>query len=191
MNKMLITILSIISILIIIVAIYGRVQQKQVTAEILIEMPIKTVWESWSSFRNVEMYVPMIHKAYTISDIVGDVGHTRRCKISDDAFVDEEIVAWNPGKSFELSLRKKHGVQIDEMNILSEVEPHPEGTTASITIKYKMTGLMNWLHIHRVMQQQAIDHLLGLKYFIEKGYRVNNKSIKFMREAYSNFYSAH
>lgn len=190
MSKILITILSIISTLIVIIVIYGRLQKKQVTAKILIEMPIEKVWDTWSTFNNVEMYIPMIHEAYTISDIVGGLGHARRCKISENAFVEEEIVAWDPGTSFELSLCKKHGVQIDEMSVHSEVEPHSEGTRAKITMKYSMRGLLNWLPIRSYMRQQAIDHLLGLKYFLEKGHRVNENTIKLMREAYSNFYSA-
>ena len=181
----------IIGILAIITFAYGKSQQKQVTAEIIIQAPLESVWETWSAFSNVNKYVPSVRDAHTISDITGNVGHARRCSISTDVFVEEEIIAWNPERSFEIELRNMQGmVFLDHMNVLSEVEVYKQDTKAHITMTYKMKGIVDWLPIRGVMRQQAIDHLLGLKYLIEKGRSVDESTIKLLREAYSNFYSS-
>lgn len=133
----------------------------------------------------------MIRKAYTVSDKAGDIGHIRRCEFANGAFVEEEIVAWNPGRSFEFFLHKKQRAHIARMQVLSEVAPDKEDTRATITMNYKLALLMRWVPMRRFMQQQAIDHLLGLKYLIEKGQRTDEKTIRLMREAYVNFYSTH
>lgn len=189
MKKKLKILFIVFALLIIAIAIYGKTQSKTVSAEIIINAPKEVVWDTWSKFNNLDQYVPMVHKSETIGDIDYGLGHTRRCDIANDTYVEEKITAWDSGNSFSMEVYKTKGVSINKMKVNYTISRIEDGVKASIVMNYQMKGLMDFIPIEGVMEQQAIDHLIGLKHLVEIGNKLDGKKLEELREKYSSFYS--
>ena len=62
-------------------------------------------------------------------------------------------------------------------------------TTTRATMNYRIKGILNILPIGFLMRQQVRDHLLGLKYHIEKGQLVREVNLKSARKLYKTHVS--
>lgn len=185
---MIVYILGVVVAIIVSIAIYGRSQPKHVSAQIFINAPTDQVWALWSKFDNVADFVPMVHDAQTVGDITEGLGQARRCNIQPGVYVEERIIAWEPGKAYAMEVYQSAGVMIDQMLVDYQMKPSGTGTLALVHMSYQMQGLAEFLPIYDLMKKQAIDHLVGIKHLSETGEKITAELLKTLRKKYLSDY---
>jgi len=159
---------------------------KTVSAETTINASKDAVWNVWAQFNNVADYAASIPKSYTLGGKSSGLGASRRCDISNKMQVDEMITEWVPGERYSMEVIANKGVPVKTMEVCFMVAKIDHGmTSVSIEMKYRMKGLFHYLPVKGAMQQQARDHLMGLKHHVETGEIVSEKLLKAIRKRYS------
>lgn len=159
---------------------------KTVRAEATINASKDAVWNVWAQFNNVADYSASIPKSYSLGGKSSGLGASRRCDISNTGQVDEMITEWVPGERYSMEKIASKGVPIKIMEVSFMVARIDHNTTAvNIEMRYRMKGLFHYLPVKGAMQQQARDHLIGLKHHVETGEIVYEKMLKSLRKQYS------
>jgi uncharacterized membrane protein len=159
---------------------------KTVCAELTINASKDVVWNVWAQFNNVADYAASIPKSYSLAGKSSGLGASRRCDISKTVQVDEMITEWLPGERYTMEVIASKGVPIKTMEVSYMVARNDTETTlVTIEMRYRMKGLFHYLPVKRAMQQQARDHLMGLKHHVETGELVSAEMLKAIRKRYA------
>lgn len=158
---------------------------KTVSAEITINASKQTVWSIWSKFVNVSDYIAGVPESYGIGNIKSGLGACRRCDISEKMQVEERITDWQEHQGYSMEVYRATGVPMDTMKVDFELTELAGKTKATVTMHYKMKGLLRFLPLKGLLNQQAKDHLMGLKHHVETGDKVVEQSLKTIRKQYS------
>lgn len=76
-----------------------------IKVEKTIDQPLAILWDTVAlGFGNVSNYNPEIKSSSFDSGTREGIGTKRHCNTNDGGFLKEEIIEWNPSKSFKLKL---------------------------------------------------------------------------------------
>lgn len=71
-----------------------------------IALPPQQVWKTLGSFQSVDRYHPLVERVSSNNNLDQGLGAHRTCHFYDGTSVDEEVISWEEGKSFEVRLSK-------------------------------------------------------------------------------------
>ncbi|HET7545505.1 MAG TPA: SRPBCC family protein [Polyangiaceae bacterium] len=141
----------------------------ELTASACIDAPVERVWSVLSDLAAIRHWVGAIQHAYCPGQQCG-VGAVRICELSR-ARVEETIVEWNEGRSFEY--RGVGAPMLASASNRWSVEPHGEQTlvttVAQATLKGGALGRMLELLAKPMFKRLGAQSLASLKYYVEHG----------------------
>jgi uncharacterized membrane protein len=148
----------------------------QVSAAVPISAPASAVWDVLSDFGNISAFNPSVKNSYLLGDAETGISATRRCDLTVlGACMDERVIAWDLGKSYEVEIFDGSRMPMKGAVARLEVLPVTETESrAKMTISYTLPGgflgrLADRGGIKRQNQRTALRVLDGLKHHVESG----------------------
>ena len=144
----------------------------QVKSQIVIDAPVKQVWEILADFGEVYRWAPSVTKSYSTSDDNSGPEASRHCDIAGFGGIEEEITEWNEGRSF--TYRASGVGPISHWYSTWSVKAQGDKTLVSTDFRYGLRfgpvgTLMNAMIIRRKLQQSLATALEGLMQHAKTG----------------------
>jgi len=147
---------------------------------VVINAPKEKIWEVlFTQYGDIHVHNPGIVSSNYMHDATsGELNCTRRCQFNDKLSLDEKITEIDENNSFTLVVTEHNLPFIKEMSAIYELSSIGSMTGNEVT-EVKMTsfvsfspGFMKYL-MRGQLGKGLVQHLFGLKYFIETGKTVN------------------
>ena len=162
---------------------------QEVTAQVLIELPLA---EAWNKLRDISLahnYVPGIVKTEIVSDQTEGVGASRYVYRSEKSYIQETVEEWQEGSGFLIRLHKgdKPAPPFRNAWFRYTLADHGDGQTQfTASLKYEMPWgrVGNWLgaRMKSFVQATIADVATSMKLYYETGVPTTRSALKAYKE---------
>ncbi len=141
--------------------------------ETTIDAPVEEVWEALADIGNIYAWNPGVIQSHSTSQETQGLGATRYCDLGGDNFLDEEVVAWQPGEQLTMRIVGTN-MPFETADIRFYLRPEGDKTLVTVSPQYKLKygplgSLMDRFYV-RGTYEKGMDSLLqGLKVHVEAG----------------------
>ena len=117
----------------------------------------EAVWAVLSDFMHVDAFAPLITSVEALTEGENGVGSKRRNYFENGSSVVEEIIAWEPGRSFTVRLSEMDAMPLHEATSQMSVKPVRDHCDVTWTFDYRVKyGPLGWL-----MGQTLMKMMMG------------------------------
>ncbi len=162
---------------------------QEVSAHIIIDLPLG---EAWAKLRDISLahhYVPGIVKTVVVSEQTEGVGASRYVYRNGHSYIQETVEEWQDGKGFMIRLHKgdKPAAPFRQASFRYTLAQHGATQTeftASLTYDMPWGRLGAWLgaKMAKVVQATIADVALSMKLYYETGQPTTPAALKAYKE---------
>ncbi len=153
---------------------------KSIKTEVIINAPKESVWETlFTRFGETFVFNPNLESSHFTNGSPGEVGCERQCNLNSKTFVREKIVEAEPMNKFTVDVIGGNMPMVNKMKV--EFEFHHIGnnrTKVSLSADIRTKPSFMFFLMKGLFKKMLTDMLIGLKYYLETGKRVNKKIYK-------------
>ncbi len=147
--------------------------------KISIAAPADAVWRVLADFGGVSCWAPTTFNSRCTTVIIKGVGARRVFELASGKTAEEEIVAWDEGRSFTFVFPESHG-PIAALRETWAVDESSGGSVVIVSLEFRLKfgffgALMGHLFVARRMGFLLVRNLAGLKHFVETGAHVGDR----------------
>jgi len=153
-------------------------------SEIKINATKERIWAVLADFGAVDKFAPGVNKSYYTSEHRQGVGVMRHCDLSPRGEVDERVVNWDEGEGLTLQIQAGRMVPPFKHNTF-RYALREDGVITIVscrfdyTLKYGALGeVANKFLIEPKMKKTLSAMIIGLKYYIEVGQKIDKRVCK-------------
>jgi hypothetical protein len=158
---------------------------QEVTAEIVIDVPLAEAWENLRDISLAHNYVPGIVKTVIVSEQREGVGASRYVYRNEKSYIQETVEEWHPGTGFLIHLHRGDKPAPPFRNAwfrytLAEQGPGQTRFTASLVYDMPWGGFGAWLgkKMAAFVQATITDVAIAMKLYYETGNPTTPAAIK-------------
>lgn len=132
--------------------------------------PPEVVWQIVAlGFGEVSMYNPEIKHSKLDSKLTSGVGTRRHCEFAKKGFIKEQIIEWNDGHSFKLSMIHS-SVPMEFLESKYSFEQKESNTHVTQEFWFRLKSPMGWASalLKGKMRSTLKNGLDGLEFFLNK-----------------------
>ncbi|HEY6131979.1 MAG TPA: SRPBCC family protein, partial [Halioglobus sp.] len=162
-----------------------NVMTREVSAQVLIDIPIN---EAWAKLRDISLahnYVPGIVKTVVVSKHAQGVGASRYVYRNAKSYIQETVEEWHEGEGFLIRLHRgdKPAPPFKQAWFRYALAPHDAGQTLLTTsLRYAMPWgrLGAWLgeRLAGIVQATIADVAMSMKLYYETGAPTTTAALK-------------
>ena len=146
----------------------------QLTKQVKISAPKEKTWEILADWGAVSNWAPTITESHTTTEAKRGVGSVRSCDHIQMGAIEEEVVAWEEGRSLSYDVIKGLPMPMKSLNNNWSLSAEGDGSLVTLTMNFEMKfgplgALMAALGVRRMMDKEMGLSLAGLKQYIETG----------------------
>jgi len=149
---------------------------QEVSAQVLIDIPLSAAWEKLRDISRAHHYVPGIVKTVIVSNQTEGVGASRYVYRNEKSYIQETVEEWQEGKGFLIRLHKgdKPAPPFRKAWFRYELTDHGTGQTQfTASLKYEMPWgrLGEWLgaKMAKLVRATIGDVAIAMKLYYETG----------------------
>ena len=142
-------------------------------ADTMIDAPVEKVWEALADIGGIDEWNPGVVQSHATSEKTGGVGATRFCDLGGENYLDEEVVAWDPGERLTMRIVGTN-MPFETAAICFTLRPENGRTVVTVSpayrLKYGLLGaLMDRFYVRGTYRKGMASLLRGLKEHVETG----------------------
>ena len=141
-----------------------------VSAEVSIAASTQAVWEVLADFGAIERWSPVVRESHLTSDQREGVGCARHCELFPRGSIDEDVIAWEPGRHLGIN-GEPAGGPIESQRSDFRIELAEGGSSVIMTITFELTraAAERLDSITDGLQRAVAGTTAGLKHHVETG----------------------
>jgi hypothetical protein len=158
---------------------------QEVTADVLIDVPLTEAWERLKDISLAHNYVPGIVKTTIVSEQHEGVGTSRYVYRNEKSYIQETVEEWREGTGFLIRLHKgdKPAPPFRKAWFRYALEDHgPDQTRFTATLIYEMPwgrfGAWLGARMANFVQSTIADVTLAMKLYYETGQPTTSAALK-------------
>lgn len=162
---------------------------QEVSARILIDLPLSRAWAKLRDISLAHHYVPGIVKTVIVSEQSEGVGASRYVYRNGTSYIQETVEEWQEGKGFLIRLHKgdKAAAPFRSASFRYTLTEHSAAQTeftATLTYAMPWGRLGAWLgaKMAKVVQSTIADVALSMKLYYETGVPTTAAALKAYKE---------
>jgi hypothetical protein len=163
---------------------------QEVSAQILIDIPLSAAWEKLRDISLAHYYVPGIVKTVIVSKQAEGVGASRYVYRNEKSYIQETVEEWQEGKGFLIRLHKgdKPAPPFRSAWFRYELVAHGSGQTQfTASLKYEMPwgrpGAWLGAKMAKFVRATIADVALSMKLYYETGVPTTAAALKAYKTA--------
>ncbi len=140
---------------------------------------VEKTWEVlFNQYGDIHIHNPnMVSSEYMNNASKGELNCVRHCKFSEKLFLDEKTTEVVKNKFFKVVVEKHNLPLLKHMSATYELSSVGDNKTEIKMTSYSSTSPGFMIHLMKgQMGKSLVQHLFGLKYFIETGKIVDKKN---------------
>ena len=158
---------------------------QEVSAQVLIDIPLSAAWEKLRDISLAHHYVPGIVKTVVVSQQRQGVGASRYVYRNATSYIQETVEEWQEGHGFRIRLHRGDKPAPPFRNAqfrydLAEASPSQTRFTASLTYELPWGRFGAWLgtKMANTVQRTIADVAIAMKLYYETGRSTTAAAIK-------------
>jgi len=141
--------------------------------ETTIAAPVEDVWAALADIGNIYAWNPGVIQSHNTSEATEGLGATRYCDLGDSNFLNEEVVAWEPGERLTMRIVGTN-LPFETADIRFILRPEGDKTVVTVSPEYRLKfgplgSLMDRFYVRGTYQKGMGRLLQGLKEYVENG----------------------
>jgi Polyketide cyclase / dehydrase and lipid transport len=163
---------------------------QEVSAQILIDIPLSAAWEKLRDISLAHYYVPGIVKTVVVSKQTEGIGASRYVYRNETSYIQETVEEWHEGKGFLIRLHKgdKPAPPFRNAWFRYELADHGPGQTEfTASLKYEMPlgrpGAWLGAKMAKLVRATIADVALSMKLYYETGVPTTAAALKAYKAA--------
>jgi uncharacterized protein YndB with AHSA1/START domain len=141
------------------------------STETTIKAPVDDVWAALADIGNIYVWNPGVVQSHSTSETAEGMGATRYCDLGGSNFLDEEVVAWEPGEKLTMRIVGTN-MPFETADIRFTLRPEGNKTVVTVspeyTLKYGLVGrLMDRFYVRGTYEKGMGNLLHGLREYVE------------------------
>lgn len=163
---------------------------REVSADVIIDMPRAQAWEKLSDISLAHHYVPGIVRTEIVSEQATGVGASRYVYRNATSYLQETVEEWREGEGFLIRLHKGDKPAPPFRNAwfryrFEDVDGERTRFTATLEYELPWGALGRWLEgtLAKFVQRTIADTALSMKLYYETGVPTTAASLKAWKRA--------